>query len=252
MPAKRRRLLDLTPLLDVIMILLFGTMINSVELARRANAKGDTPMSSPATLDRQALEDEKKAWRNDKANRDRQIQMERTSLLRTLGRLAGLSSTQLSAIDQQLKDLADAPADELDRRLSSLKESLEGEELSRALARLREMQKVFSFVDIHVDPANFATVRSDGEPIGRFSVLDRRPSEIEAELRRVVDPLRFSEVVLFLFSYDGSARDRAVESAEAGLNGLLDRLRSDQSQRGRQFRVGRVGMVSPSGPLEEK
>jgi biopolymer transport protein ExbD len=248
----RRRLLDLTPLLDVIMILLFGTMINSVELARLAQGKSEDPArsSEPPTPTPASVEEERAALLEEKSTATRRWQIERATLLRTLGRLAGLSEKDLASIDAKLSSLASAPADQVDSQINSLKESMEGEELARAIARLREMQKVFSFVDLHVEGGNFLSVKSDGEQIERFSILDRSSSEIEAELRRTVEPLRFSEVVLILFSYDGTARDRVVESAESAVNSLLDRLRADQSQRGRQFRVGRVGMIR--GPASAK
>jgi hypothetical protein len=250
MRSKRRRLLDLTPLLDVIMILLFGTMINSVELARLA--KGASPSASPANSITQAdLDQQKSKLEEERLALNKRWQTERGALLRTLGRLAGLSEKDLGSLDEKLQGLAQAPGAEAAIQLDALKRSLEGEELARAIARLREMQKVFSFVDLHVDESNFLTVKSDGEVLERLSVLDRSTTEIAAELRRVVEPLRFSEVVLILFSYDGQARDRVIEATEGAVNTLVDRLRTDQSQRGRQFRVGRVGMVRGSSQTQE-
>jgi biopolymer transport protein ExbD len=239
----KRRLLDLTPLLDVIMILLFGTMINSVELSRLAKGKTTAPPASPAPSIVDAAK-EQAAFAEEKQAAARRWQIERAALLRTLGRLAGLSPQELASLDEKLQALAQAPTDQAQKRIDQLKESMEGAELARAIARLREMQKVFSFVDLHVDESNFLSIKNDGEPIERFSVLDRAPSDISIELRRAIEPLKFSEVVLVLFSYDGRARDRVVESTESAINTLLDRLRADQSQRGRQFRVGRVGMVT--------
>jgi biopolymer transport protein ExbD len=248
-----RRALDLTPLLDVIMILLFGAMINSVELAKAARTPHESSTSATLSVDvetlmtrsrelEQALEQAKRA---ETAFRERLVG-EKNAANNTLVRILGLSEQDRKNLEERLRALAAAQPEDVAKALASIDESVADRSVLLAVRRIQEMQKVFTFVDLHIDADDFLSIRSDSQSLGRVPVRDRRPSEVAGDLRQSLEAVRMSEVVLLLFSYDGRSRDRSVETAEIAINELLDTYRKEESHRGRQFRYGRVGLLSES------
>lgn len=245
----RPRLLDLTPLLDVIMILLFGTMINSVELSKVAadQQRKETVPAEEADVLRSKVE-QLEAERQALVRRHR---IETSAMGDTMARLLGLSEAERSRLEEQIRALAEADPEQVEAMLDQMAGAEESAEVVRAIRRIEEMQKIFTFVDLHVDRTNFLELSSDGALIDRFSVLGQDPAAIEANIRRALESVRFSDVVLILYSYEGASLDRSVEACESAIERLMDAYRKEPSQSGRQFRYGRVGMVATPAARRE-
>lgn len=259
--AISRRMLDLTPLLDVIMILLFGAMINSSELMKKGAAHGRSEASGEseqagAALERPAvapgaLEELQAELRRLRAELDR-ARAESAAIQESMVRVLGLGRPQRDALEEKLRRLAGENPEDAVAALRDLEASLDVADVYRALRRIQEMQKIFTFIDVFVDANDFLAVRVDGRDLQKLSVRDRSAGRLESELRRLLESVRFSDVVLFTFSY-GNCRDRSREEAEAAVNGLLNAYRQDASHRGRQFRLGRIGLLrtDEAGPTED-
>lgn len=230
-----RRLLDLTPLLDVIMILLFGAMIHSVELSKIAvkRAHADEPPRSARDL----AADQAVARRNA---------IEKVALSELVARLIGLSDRERTALLDRLRALAEAPPEKTAELIEEMRKGESDPAIALAIKRIEEMQKVFTFIDLHIDSADFLIVESDGKRLDRFSIRDRAAGDISAAIKRSLQSLQFNDVVLVMFSYDGDARDRSVETTESAVNQTLEAFRRDSSLGAKQYRLGRVGLL-PGG-----
>jgi hypothetical protein len=256
-----RRTLDLTPLLDVIMILLFGAMIHSVELMKRGAAHDRTGAPGEAdqgagALDRfagvqEALDESQLELRRLRVELDR-ARAETAAVQDAMVRVLGLGRPQRDALEAKLRRLAGENPEDAAAALRDLEAGLDVADVYKALRRIQEMQKIFTFIDVYVDANDFLAVRVDGRDLQKLSARDRNAAWLESELRRLLESVRFSDVVLFTFSY-GNCRDRTREEAEAAVNGLLNAYRQDASHRGRQFRLGRIGLLrtDEAGPTED-
>src|SRR5690606_15551262 len=96
----------------------------------------------------------------------------------------------------------------------------------KAIKRIEEMKKVFTFVDLHIDSQDFLTVSVDARRLERMPVRSRPATEIENSLRKALEASAFNEVVLILFSYEADTLDRTVETAEAAVDMLLTHYRA--------------------------
>ena len=245
-----RRLLDLTPLLDVIMILLFGTMINSVEITKAKNDETRKEFAKLALSPEQIkeLQMQLEESRAQQKVLTRRLELENNTMKETIARLIGLNERDRLSLEERTRRLAESSPEEAARLLKEMSGEEASADLVLGLRRLEEMEKVFTFVDLHIDKGDFLAITSDGKPLARFSVREPDSNQIQSEIRRALESLRLNEVVLMLFSYDGDARDRVVERTEAAVNTLLNQYRQDPGQRGRQFRLGRVGLLTDSPP----
>lgn len=271
----RRLTSDLTPLIDSIMILLFGVMINSV--ARREvdtreaiNAAGEARSQktvlekqlASTTLDRDsaaAARDRLRQLVNELEGRlgqseaqrkaaDRRHLEEKLSLADAVAALLQMDDPQRLVFRGQLERLSGAAADRLREAIEQLRDKQDPVQVYKAVRRIEEMQKVFTFIDLHVDGADFLSVVGNTRLLERIPVREKSPAEIEANVRRILEAIQFNQMVLVLFSYEGEARDLTVERTESGVNSLLNQYRSTATNQSRQFRYGRVGLVSVPPP----
>lgn len=258
-PTVRRILLDLTPMIDIIMILLFGVMIHSVE-----RAKVDTEdLRSLATQASEQSAEDRLALEQALLRIESALQ-ENAGLRNQLDTLQGdLKEAKKTGEDlkkkmlQQRVSLSDFIAgllqlNDAERMLFKLpvtndstkvQSNTDPEKVYKAIKRIEEMKKIFTFVDLHIDEQDFMTVNVDARTLERFPVRNRPPSEIEQTLRNALESASFNEVVLILFSYESQTLDRTVESVEQGIDDLLARYRTRWAGAGKQFRYGRVGLV---------
>lgn len=269
----RRIVLDLTPMIDVIMILLFGVMINSMERTRsdtkdlRAAADKATDASTSA---KQALaESQKRGDMLSQANQELRQQFDELEAValkseRELARAKqDLQSQKMSfgSFFAELLQLQDADKLRFEKQTAEAVQG--GDEAAKAAAkaaakdldpakaykavrRIEEMRKVFTFVDVHIDKSDYLEVRVDGEFLDRLPARGRSAQVIAQEIYQTLEAISFQQMVLLLFSYDGGARDRTVEEVEDGVNALLRRYRATAGQ-GRVFRFGHVGLVNHQG-----
>ena len=285
----RRMVLDLTPVVDVVMILLFAVMINSVALTEVGVKKARVDTEQARTeADEQSAQAEAKAradrerllevgQRADELlDRNRRLEEELRTAKQALAGAEGERESLAGRLEQQKRNLARAmakvfqmseaeaaalrgPLDRLTdaetKRLSQIAEELRAQRdparVYKAVRRIEEMQKVFTFIDLHLDKNDFLTVVADGERLDRRPVRDRSPDEIENLVRRALEAVNFNQMVLVLFSYEGEARDLTVERTESSITSLLTHYRAGSGGQRRQFRYGRVGLVEAAPQATE-
>jgi biopolymer transport protein ExbD len=276
----RRIVLDLTPMVDVIMILLFGVMINSVArtevgvsaaraqaeaAAEKSEADRDALVQVGRKADRlrevndqlrERLAEAEKNVDLSQAEREKladALQREKFNLAAVVAKQLQLTDAELERLRQQLEAVSGAGARRLAQIADEMRQQQDPVKVYRAVKRIEEMQKVFTFVDLHVDATDFLTVVSDAQRLGRFPVRSRTPDEIENEIRHALEAVNFNQMVLILYSYEGEARDLSVERTESAINSLLSHYRGGAGGQGRYFRYGRVGLIDlPPVTIEEK
>lgn len=272
----RRIIIDLTPLIDVVTILLFGVMINSVakteaetnaarisveEAQRQSQLDQDAVARLAAEREQLArtvsdLEaqlagtkrtlSDAEAGRNELAQR---LQRERASLAEAIANLLQMDDAERLTFRRQLEKISGATAQQLKAAVDDVRKQQDPVKVYKAVRRIEEMQKVFTFIDLHVDNQDFLAIVADARRLGREAVRGRLAADIERVMRQTLETVSFSPMVLILFSYEGEARDLVVEQTELAVQSLLQGYRTSVAGQGRQFRYGRVGLVSapPNG-----
>jgi hypothetical protein len=272
----RRITTELTPLIDTVTILLFGVMINSVvrreldtkqavETAVQAVAESgevrraldvaardrDRALTESARLIERIDELEGRLGRSEAQRRaaDRRHLQEKLNLADAIAGLLQMDDPQRLLFRTQLQKLSGAQAQQLRQAVDQLRERQDPVQVYKAVRRIEEMQKVFTFIDLHIDDKDFLHVVGNGQPLERFPIRESSAGDIEQAVRRVLEAMNFNQMVLVLFSYEGAARDLTVERAESAANNLLSQYRASAGGQGRQFRYGRVGLVTaPPNP----
>lgn len=256
-PTVRRILLDMTPMIDVIMILLFGVMIHSVERTKADTYELRMQASLASELseaDRQAREE--LAAMNETLSRDLDaLQRELRSAKSNAEFLQQKLIQQRVALSESVADLLQLKdAEKLTFELPIKSEdskngsTVSPETVYKAIKRIEEMKKIFTFVDLHIDDQDFLSVNVDARALERFPVRNRSTAEVEQSLRNTLESASFNDVVLLLFSYESASLDRTVETVEQSVDSLLSHYRTQWAGRGKQFRYGRVGLVE-SAPV---
>lgn len=281
----RRLIIDLTPMVDVIMILLFGVMINSVLVsekqasdataAAKANVaaeveesrrQGESDRAKLALFQKRTheLEVENEQLREQlaktvadlaKSDPERadvlaQLRRERFELARMVAQLLQLDSVDEKKLRERLDAIAGLDAQRLAQLAQELRAGQDPVKVYTAVRRIEEMTKVFTFVDLSLNANDFLRIAVDGVELIQFSARGKLPDELQAELRRILEAASFQEMVLVLFSYEGDARDFTVERSESAAHRLLESYRTNGSMAGRQFRFGRIGMIDPVLPTK--
>ncbi|QDU61880.1 hypothetical protein Pan216_27450 [Planctomycetes bacterium Pan216] len=280
----RRFFLDLTPMVDVIMILLFGVMINSVARTNETTLAAEEEVSEARRLVgaerslvsglRREVEAERDSSRELRrrlaemtaqlsgSERDRvdlqwQLRQQRYDLADVIARVLGLDDDERLRFRQQLDHVSQAKAEDLAARAEETRSKQNPVALYKAIRRIEEMQKIFTFVDVHLDDRDFLTIQAENRRLLRLPARGRTSEEIVAQLSRTLESVHFRGVVLILFSYDGDARDLTVETTEEAVMRLVRSYRADGE--GRRFRYGRIGMIDEtvkprpsSAALDEK
>lgn len=259
----RRIVTDLTPLIDMVTILLFGVMIHSVTRTEADVAQtGGEQREANQELERanvelrrrlESAEAELAKASADKSSLERRLREQKLALAEAVARLLQMNEGQHRALREHLEKLSGAKAQALARAYEELRDAQDPVEIYKAIRRIEEMQKVFTFVDLHVNEGlagagESLKVVAAGRELEPIPLGGRTPEEIEEALRRALEAVTFQPMVLFLFSYDGEARDRTVEAAESAVTSLLSHYRSQPAGQGRQFRFGRVGLIDAPRP----
>ena len=266
----RRLVLDLTPAIDVIMILLFGVMINSVERtkadtsqarhqAEQALAQSQTDAQARAQAQERAealaavnqqlraqlaeAEDGLKQAQSATRKLTTKIFEQKMSMAQAMAKILQLNNSDRLALHKQLDRVAEGSREQFDKLVAELQHEQQPGKVYQAIRRILEMQKVFTFIDLHLDAQDYLTINADARLLKNFVVYGKSPEDIEHEIRATLEPVNFTQIVLILFSYEGLARDLTVEDTEAAINLLLARLRARTANQGVCFRYGRVGLV---------
>ncbi len=261
----RKLILDLTPLIDMITILMFGVMIHAVEVSKQEEVKaGDAVERSQA--DREALKERAKydadvkeqlAERLKEAEAklklseekrkelERQLERDRRELAEALARLlGGVEGENL----RKLLAEQDVSRSGLGRMLSALKEAEKDPGTAyKALRRIEEMEKVFTFIDLHLDANDVLHLGFNGKKLDQIPMRGKSVQGVENELRGRLQAPDFSKVVLFLFSAEGKARDKTVREVEQGVKNLREHYEAKFSP-GQQFRYAAAGVVEHAPP----
>jgi hypothetical protein len=262
----------------MIMILLFGVMIHSVkrEEVAVATARATSRLAqdeaenraAAATQDAEAhrrfrtdLEQRNAALQEELALAQRrlgvsegaqtrlskQLESERQNLVAAMANLLQLSETELAAFRPRIDRLTAADAERLAAVLRELHDARDPVQAYKAVRRIEEMQKIFTFVDLHLDASDTLTVMVHGEPLDRFAAQDVSAEEIDRDMRKALEAITFNQVTLVLYSYSGAARDRTVETIELAISSMLAYYRASPIGQTRQFRYGRIGLVQGPG-----
>jgi len=271
----RKLVLDLTPLIDMITILMFGVMIHAVELSRVAEegVKGelsDSKRSTDAALTRSEADRKVLAEVSERA---RYLAENKEILEKRIAEMherIGKSAEQLRQLQTQINQERQAVASALAKLLEGLdgeklKQLLGNQDVSRAaskkllealkdaennpataykaIRRIEEMEKVFTFVDLHLDASDFLHLSINGQKLPGIAMRDVSPADVENKIRDTLQPGDFSQIVLFMFSNEGKARNYTVETVDRGIRDLRQHYELRFSPQGRQFRYAPVGIV---------
>lgn len=271
-PTLRKLILDLTPLIDMITILMFGVMIHAVELSRQEGSKASEAVQH-STADREALlevRDRAKYLAEREAQLAEQVKELRERLSKTEEELKALQARReqeqrevaealaklLGGLDAEKlkKALADQDLSESGSRriLNALKESENDVNAAvKAVRRIAEMEKVFTFIDFHLDANDMLTIAVNGQRVDRLPMRDKSPTEMENLLKGKFQAPDFNQIVLFMYSYEGDARYRTVQRLEQAIKALRDFYEARYVATGKQFRFASVGSVAHAPPTIE-
>ncbi|MFO0947719.1 MAG: hypothetical protein U1D30_17650 [Planctomycetota bacterium] len=244
----RRLILDLTPLIDTIMILLFGVLINSFERTTR-----DTTVAKGTAAQAERVAEEVNAenarLRDELAQAKRRLAQSESNRLKDQAELANWIRKLIALAGARAKDSIDrdtAP------NLAELRQGAENTDAAfQALRRINEMEKVFTFVDLHLDGSDFLAVSVNMKPLGKIPVRGVGSPQIEQELRRLLESVNYNQMVLFLFSYTSDARVLSMQHAEEAINTLIDQYRQRGNSENRQYRYASVGPLDTLGHQRE-
>ncbi len=269
----RKLVLDLTPLIDMITILMFGVMIHAFEKSRVAEGESEAAKEDSAA-NRQALSEV-----SDRAKYLAETQEQLAGRIKDLQDKLGKTEQELKAlqakIDQERQALAEALARLLDNvDPAKLKQILAEQDLSRsgaerllkalkaaeddpasaykALRRIEEMEKAFTFIDFHLDGEDFLHLAVNGRKVDRIAMRGRSVTEVTNTLRDKLQPGDFSQVILFMYSTDPRARSFTAETVDDGIREL--RVHFDQrfAGQGKQFRYAALGLIDHVPPTLDK
>lgn len=247
----RKLVTDMTPLIDMVTILLFGVMIQAVavEKGETAGASGD-----PGAADKKLAPADALAAAEEKIRQlERRLNEQKASLAQAMSRLLQMDNAEHAEFLKRLGDLDPGGGKRFAEAMEELRGATKPEQVYKAVRRIEEMQKVFTFVDLHLragigGAGETLRVGVAGRELELLPVGNLTAEQMESGLRSALEQVNFGPVVLILFSYDGAARDRTVETAETALNSLLAHYRAGGLAQGRQFRYGRIGLVDePTG-----
>jgi flagellar basal body-associated protein FliL len=260
----RKLTLDLTPLIDMITILLFGVMIYSVELSRREVVKAKEA-AEQGSEDRRALLEAR-----ERARYLAELAEQREERLQELQKRLGLKEDELKAfrarLEQERRNVAEAlakllgnlDADKLrqvlgqqdlsqsgaQRVLDALKEAEKDPAAAyKALRRIEEMEKAFTFIDLHLDAKEALHISINGRPQDKLLVHGKTAEEVAKLLQDRFQPADFNQIVLFMYSNEGNAPNYTVEMVDRGLRRLRQVYESLPATQGKQFRYAPLGIV---------
>jgi biopolymer transport protein ExbD len=271
----RKLILDLTPLIDMITILMFGVMIHAVELSRLAEegVKGeltDSKRAADAALTRSEADRKVLAEVSERARYLAENKEILENRLAELQERIGRSEEQLRQLQAQINQERQAVAAALAKLLDGLdaeklKQLLGDQDVSRAASRklldalkdaernpasaykavrrIEEMEKVFTFIDLHLDANDVLHLSMNGQKLPALPARNLSATDVENKLRDTLQPGDFSQIVLFMFSNEGQARNFAVEQVDRGIRDLRQHYELRFSPQGKQFRYAPVGIV---------
>lgn len=268
----RKLVLDLTPLIDMIIILMFGVMIHSVELSKTAQSEAEVAKEH-SEADRQALmhagedakyyDDLRKQFAerlteaqdrlrlSDEERRvlQRRLDEERRNVAEALAKLFdGLDQEKLKKLLSE-QDLSQSGAR---RILEALKEAEKNDPATayKAVRRIEEMQKVFTFIDLHLDHNDVLHLAMNGRKLDQIAVRDFSIDQAENNLRNRLQAPDFNQIVLFMFTNEGEARFKTVRTVEQGIKNLREHYEARFATK--QFRYAGVGTVLHAPPTIDK
>ena len=275
-PRPRRRMLaDLTPIIDIIMILLFGVMIHSVRQTEDAKdeamatvqeavqrSEADREQFLEKSDQTRELEDriqQLRQWAADAEQRlamsdaerealERRLQSERQRTAQSVARLLQMTDAEKLTFEEKLVALSGAGAQKLENEIAELQADQDPTNILRAVRKIEEMQKVFTFVDLHITDRNLMTVTADNRELARISLIGLDAISMEMRIRKAIEQVNFSDLVLITFSADPSALNREVRIAwDRAIPSLVAYYRGSFEKT--SFRVAEVGLsvLSPSG-----
>ncbi|REJ89261.1 MAG: hypothetical protein DWQ34_20195 [Planctomycetota bacterium] len=263
----RRVAVQLTPLLDLTLIVFFAQYIevqqraaSSADVAESARASQAETVSQLATLEaeysaalaevqqmRQALED-KSAQANAASERAAAAETRLQQALarqRVIGELVvelfGVPPEDVESVLDPTRDppIADSPEElaRLRERFAQMADQNAGQMIHHLLS-YEEIRKRCDLWEIFVDENGVADVKTDDETF-RLRII---PNQFEARFfDRYKSLPQPKGLVIILLTYDERARLRYVDAVRQALPSLVERMRADSSGRAR-FEYADVGI----------
>lgn len=272
---RRRMILQLTPLLDLLLIVVFAQYMDLQHTSQRALASIRTLSqreTERAERLRKRAEDERDDARkvrdnclNEAAARAKTIaelraeqeqlrkeladaQQAKLHAVRDLEQIAKLLSELLNIPDEVLKTaLKDLPA-EGKRKIRKALEDLRGKGAHAIIRHLRKQEELKKRVDIweiHIDDKNIITVMFNGRKSGtsfRIRNSDDFRLKLERRFRAEAEP---KSLVLLLSSHSGGATRRTRRDVETGLDALCKGLRARYEGK-KRFEAALIGLIQKS------
>lgn len=267
--------LQLTPLLDLLLIVVFAQYMDLQQTSQRTLAsirtlsKRQTDRAQRQRTRAEGERDDARRVRDNclneataKAKTISELRAEQDQLrkdladaqqaklhaLRDLQQIAKLLSELLNIPDQALKTaLKDLPA-EGKRKIRKALEDLRGKGAHAIIRHLRKQEELKKRVDIweiHIGDKNILTVMFNGRKSGTgFRIRNSDDFRLKLERRFRAEPEPKS-LVLLLASHSGGATRRTRRDAETGLVALCKGLRAKYEGK-KRFEAALIGLIAKS------
>ena len=234
----RRTVLQLTPLLDLLLIVIFAQYLDVTERDQSRAVQLRVAEESAAEATRRADESETARFRSErdaaiaKQQADASLAKSKT-LLRVASEMFDLPEPQRQALlDADSGLLADVPSQEARVVAARLTELMTGQPdaVQRHLTTHEELRKHADIWTIHVDADGRLLLDAGGrtETLAPLSSLGQFVPSVFAWSKRQPET---KSLVLVLFSYDPYARLQMIRGLRSKLPELRDRLRADTTSR---------------------
>lgn len=252
----RRMLVDLTPLIDIIMILLFGVMINSAEMFRSDSStlvaendklqleikelreSGEAGVAKKAFDDlmkeRLELADRLKSVekmladsKNDLAAAVGELERRKSDFSQAMAKVLTMSDRESKEFRDSLEKMSPADAAMLDRAVARIRTWQSPADVYKGIRRIEEMAKFFDFIDVHIDGDEKLSLSFNGQPFLTPQPVYRNKQRLVDLLRQVVEghPGRQSLMILSTNDFDADLtttefRDEAMREVETYFESL--------------------------------
>lgn len=223
----RRMLLDLTPMMDIISLLLFGVMISSVVKAEkeRNEARSDATVAEVTSL----------------REKTSMLQAERQELNQQLAVTRKQAARALAVIERLATDdsNSEVPAEHLEAIERALEQGIVPPQLARLRFKVGELSEASTTVELHLLRGDMLMIVVDGRSLPSRSLVNMTDREIEEAVSEYIANAASKPLILVLFTYEGAARDLMVERIDRAVRQLVEqRAKTDRS-----VRYGRVGLI---------
>lgn len=208
-PIRRNKLVDLTPLLDVFVILLFALLFNMSQETKASEKEVESLEESVERLE---------VSLDNALENNNELEGENLTLKNNIDKISEQQSKTNEAIMEWMssKELVD---NQIITRVM-MEELFEKEQAKQRLYELEFIANQFFFIEIHVDTMNHHHVYINGEPTYVYLDLEIHENEVSQEnaYNELIDQL-----------------EKLMTEAESGYNNVIFTLKDDGTTLAKSF-----------------